>query len=413
MGMKEVWAMLAAVALLMGCTGCQPPRSIPLPDELAAAALADVDAAAARYGRSLLEGESLEFYDRLDRAVVRMDNFVPLEDLSLNKETLSQVFQYYALDNPDCFWLGKGYQYRYYDSQPERPVTMILSFFDGQVSDKAAGQKNRLESRANRERIRRQQVQLEEALEEIVAQIPALLPDREQAILAHDLLVKRIAYDGEAARTIWGTNVDSHAFSAYGALVEGKAVCEGYAEAYQLVLERLGIPCLAVLGDSRGQAHQWNLVELDGRFYHADLTWDDTDVLTQKGILCQYYLLMDDEQILRDHSISRERGYPLPSCDDNSQYAYLDTAFVVREGLLAVDPRAVSQGIRDRQEGWAVVILDGATDSGRVQRWVNTNLWGNALPAQALEQEGLAPSTSYYTISTWGMALVPLESLPT
>ena len=125
--MRRWLALAAACMMLLGTAGCQVPRGLPLPDEVTAAALADFEAARKRYGRSLLEGDSLVFYDRLDKAVNRMENFVDLEDLSLDKATLSRIFQYYALDNPRCFWLGKGYQYRYYDSDPDRPLTMILS----------------------------------------------------------------------------------------------------------------------------------------------------------------------------------------------------------------------------------------------------------------------------------------------
>ena len=406
--MRRWLALAAACMMLLGTAGCQVPRGLPLPDEVTAAALADFEAAQKRYGRSLLEGDSLVFYDRLDKAVNRMENFVDLEDLSLDKATLSRIFQYYALDNPRCFWLGKGYQYRYYDSDPDRPLTMILSYFDGQVSDQAGSQR-RLTVKADRETIHWQASQLEAALEEVVDRIPAGVSQREQAIMAHDLLLNRIAYDGQTARLIQDTAADSHAFSAYGALVEGMAVCEGYAEAYHLVLERLGIPCLAVLGESREQAHQWNMVQLDGTWYHVDLTWDDTDVLGRKGIPCHYYLLMSDEQISRDHQQAADRGYPLPACPDDSGYAYLDSAFVIRDGQLAADPWQTAQGIARRGEQWAIVLLEDTTDPKRIQRWVNNNLWGDAIPAQALANEGLSPSPSYYTISSWGMALVPLE----
>ena len=69
--------------------------------------------------------------------------------------------------------------------------------------------------------------------------------------------------------------------SAYGALVRGYAVCEGYAKAYALLMERAGIPCLLVngylLSDSGNyEPHMWNDVEIDGKHYAVDPTTNDS-----------------------------------------------------------------------------------------------------------------------------------------
>lgn len=57
-----------------------------------------------------------------------------------------------------------------------------------------------------------------------------------------------------------------------------KSVCEGFALAFANVLNRLGIPCGIVTGysslDGTFGAHAWNIVELDRKYYHLDVTWD-------------------------------------------------------------------------------------------------------------------------------------------
>lgn len=66
------------------------------------------------------------------------------------------------------------------------------------------------------------------------------------------------------------------AYTAYAGLVDGAAVCEGYATAfYRLALE-MGIDARLVYGTA-GEAHVWNLVELDGQYYYVDATWDATN----------------------------------------------------------------------------------------------------------------------------------------
>lgn len=72
-----------------------------------------------------------------------------------------------------------------------------------------------------------------------------------------------------------------------GALLNGSAVCEGYAEAFKLICDREGIPCITVLGTGNGGAHKWNYVKMeDGKWYLVDATWND-----QGDIVFNDYLL--------------------------------------------------------------------------------------------------------------------------
>ncbi len=90
------------------------------------------------------------------------------------------------------------------------------------------------------------------------------------ALVLHDYLAVQTAYDIENVRA--GTIPDA-SFTAYGALVLGKAVCQGYAQAYRVLLGRCGIPTAYV--PSEGMNHGWTLVKLGESWYHADVTWDD------------------------------------------------------------------------------------------------------------------------------------------
>lgn len=84
----------------------------------------------------------------------------------------------------------------------------------------------------------------------------------------HDYLANNIVYDD----TISKPNI----FDVYGALITGVCVCEGYAEAFKLLCDREGIPCLTVIGTGNGGAHKWNMVQMeDGEWYLLDSTWDD------------------------------------------------------------------------------------------------------------------------------------------
>lgn len=102
--------------------------------------------------------------------------------------------------------------------------------------------------------------------------------DAEKALVLHDFL---------AANCEYGSHEESD--TKYGALVDGKALCTGYAKAYEALLQKAGVPCTTVVNST----HEWNLVEIDGEWYHVDVTWDDARGAGQ--ILHDYFLLSDDE----------------------------------------------------------------------------------------------------------------------
>ncbi|WP_196805801.1 leucine-rich repeat domain-containing protein [Butyrivibrio sp. WCD2001] len=90
--------------------------------------------------------------------------------------------------------------------------------------------------------------------------------DNEKVRVLHDHLVNNCSYVSNA------TNKQV----AYGALVEGGAVCEGYARAFALLCHMSNVECVLQYGRSMGMDHAWNLVKLqDGEWYEVDATWDD------------------------------------------------------------------------------------------------------------------------------------------
>ncbi len=65
---------------------------------------------------------------------------------------------------------------------------------------------------------------------------------------------------------------DPAANSAYSALVEGEADSEGIAFAYVALCRQLDLDCRIVYGQHDWQEHCWNIVRLDGSYYHVDVT---------------------------------------------------------------------------------------------------------------------------------------------
>lgn len=64
-------------------------------------------------------------------------------------------------------------------------------------------------------------------------------------------------------------------YTAFGALIGRKAVCEGYTSAYYLLCKEANLWCAYRNGLPEGQGHTWNMVKIDGKIYNVDVTWCD------------------------------------------------------------------------------------------------------------------------------------------
>lgn len=114
-------------------------------------------------------------------------------------------------------------------------------------------------------------------LNEIKAQRDSIInringTDYNKILQIHDWIVDNLEYE----KNVTNNNV----YNLYGALIEKSAVCEGYAEALKYILDEAGIPCVLVSGtatNSEGttERHEWNYVQLYGKWYAVDSTWDD------------------------------------------------------------------------------------------------------------------------------------------
>lgn len=160
------------------------------------------------------------------------------------------------------------------------------------------------------------------------------MTDLEKVISAHDWLVTNCQYDpyiGTGGKYIAsdGTvyNDEPAVYTSYGAFVNHNVVCQGYALAFKVLMDRAGIPCCYVKSDAMN--HAWNMVQLDGNWYHVDVTWDDSlysDIRDYAGRALRNYTLLSDEEISQDilrgihHDWSTEWGY---TCETS----YPDTAW--------------------------------------------------------------------------------------
>lgn len=146
--------------------------------------------------------------------------------------------------------------------------------------------------------------ELEMAVKEALRGMPKKTGDAEAARYIHDYLIANCKYVTD--------DTSGYTSTAYGCLVNGRANCEGYAKAFDLLAAERGIESVLITGTTdEGENHAWNQVRIGDEWYNLDVTWDDGD---SAGATRWTYCLCSDSEIRRTHFPDNEDFEPF-ECD--------------------------------------------------------------------------------------------------
>lgn len=167
--------------------------------------------------------------------------------------------------------------------------------------------------------VKRRKKQIEKSIKSFLKGIKPSMSDYEVAVRTHENIVELIDYDSigleEQERDPHSYSKPDNLRSIYGVFVEEKAVCAGYARAYQYLLNRFGIECAYVIGPCHGgEWHAWNLIKLEGEYYYVDCTWDDhtnTDLRKSGSAEISHdYFCITTQELLKSRNIDKASIYP-------------------------------------------------------------------------------------------------------
>ncbi len=108
---------------------------------------------------------------------------------------------------------------------------------------------------------------------------------RQNIKIFHDYIINNTKYDSNNKTGL----SDINSSTAYGVLLEGNGICSGYADAMSLFLEKMKVKNYRISSDT----HVWNLVYVEGKWLHVDLTWDDPITIDKTDLLSDKYFLID------------------------------------------------------------------------------------------------------------------------
>ncbi len=215
----------------------------------------------------------------------RMGVRVSLPQVLVSLDEAQELYIAFTRDNPQFFYLGSTYNLEGYSVRDQNYYNALSLVFTMNAAER-----------------RTAQTRLEAAVADCLRKVRPGEYDYGQELALHDALLERCVYDEEVAERGGTDEMDANAFTAYGALVEGRAVCEGYSRGMQLLLHEAGIDCTLVSGSSieTGVSHMWNMVTIDGRNYHLDPTWDDSERVRH------IYFNLTSEEIARTHRLDED-----------------------------------------------------------------------------------------------------------
>ena len=150
------------------------------------------------------------------------------------------------------------------------------------------------------------------------------LTDVEKALLLHDRLALHCEYDYDTLSYDY-ENMPRTSYNAYGVLVLRDAVCMGYALAYDYLLEQVGIKNLYCSSDTLN--HAWNIVYIDDKPYHVDVTWDDPVWDMYGRVSHENFLRSTQGMKDTDHTATDFFSFPSDTTYDNYYWQSNLTAF--------------------------------------------------------------------------------------
>ena len=152
--------------------------------------------------------------------------------------------------------------------------------------------------------------------------------DFEKALYVHDYIILNCEYDLDLLNLIKaeGTldgEVYSERYTEYSVLVNGTGICGSYALAYRAVMNACGVECLYL--SSKAMFHAWNMIKLDGKWYHVDCCWDDPTPDRYGEAWRIYFLRTDDEIMELNHYSWTPNEYKATSSKYSAMPRYADT----------------------------------------------------------------------------------------
>ena len=216
-----------------------------------------------------------EFYRYLLGELLKCKTEINVADYELNEDEVGQVYAMLFYSEAELFYIDGRYSFtRYQGSSVVRTIRPVYP--------------------ENVDEIPAQLAEFHELADEIIAQVDPSFSEWEKVAFVHDYVALHYDYDH-----------DLEIYDAYGMLKTGIGVCQAYSLLTRYLLRKLGVECECV--SSAELNHEWNVVKIDGHWYHMDVTWDDRDDKGFYGQVSHEFFLSSDAHFY--NGVSEDRNH--------------------------------------------------------------------------------------------------------
>lgn len=272
------------------------------------------------YAYNMLSDENERYlYHKLNKTLYCIDDkknengyhkteYVVISGVEMPETSIKYVLDAFMTDHPEIFWINNTFGYAYDNGNTVVECYSLLTASECETYIE----------------------RLSEEIDDMIDGIEEIDSDYKKEKFLHDRLLDRCSY----AKGVSSVSDGWQYFTAYGAIVDGKAVCEGYSKAFQILLSKAGISAYTVKGYADDIRHMWNVVKIDENWYHVDPTWNDSD----DGENYEFFNLSTDE-IEKNHKIDSiveddteaNRNFFLPECVSMSMNYYNVDGFRIEQ----------------------------------------------------------------------------------
>ena len=269
------------------------------------------DAYVSEYFLDYLRPGEQKVYHQLYKGIYEFTKNIPIDSNVLKQEDVGDFIVLFTSSNPYVNYIDASYT-----------ISLNQKGYVTAVN---------VEYSLTKETADAQRKELDRKIDTILEGIKPSMTEYEKVKYLHDYIVTNCTYDDNS----------SQPYSAYGCLVQGRCVCEGYTKAMLALCDRAGINAIPVVGQAgetgKGQGHIWNKIMIDKKWYDFDVTWDDPVGDMGVSYVRYDYFGLSDRQFERNHAPDENRYMTYPSANsDEADY------FVVN-GLVCDDAEAAQQ----------------------------------------------------------------------
>ena len=226
-----------------------------------------------------------EIYELLYTSATEGETVVLTKGLNIDDKYIVGIFTDLVSSSPELFYLNRTLSYQYSPRGESRYINRVYFSYSMQGKELKEAQKT-----------------YEEWINHFVSLVDPSMTDLEKALWFHDYILSFYSYD--ISKTI---------YDVYGLIMNETGVCRATSLLYSAVMNRLGIDCTMVISDE--MVHAWNIIKIDGKWYHVDLTFDDP-LYDRLGRVGHGHFLLSDEEIASAEKGSHTDWHTSISCSE-------------------------------------------------------------------------------------------------